>query len=123
MSQYTYNDAGLVTSLSNQQGGNPISTYSYQYYADGNQKSKTENGVLTSYEYDTLRRLTKESSGSDVTTYSFDPYGNRASMQTTGSQAATVTYTYNAKNQLLTESRNVGGTTEVTNMLMITTET
>ena len=61
---YTYNIANLLTS---QTMGNRLNEQ-YTYYLNGNQKTKTSNGTLTTYEYDGMNRLSKEND----TEYSFD---------------------------------------------------
>ncbi|MCQ4897679.1 hypothetical protein, partial [Anaerotruncus sp. DFI.9.16] len=57
---YAYNPANLVISLVNQRGDTVVSCFSYAYYLDGNQKSKTEaDGKVTDYVYDGMGRLAR----------------------------------------------------------------
>ncbi len=52
-SSFAYNAANRITSLTNSQNGNTLSSFDYTYYPSGNQASKTDqNGVVTTYEYD-----------------------------------------------------------------------
>ena len=113
---YTYNKANLVTgmvnTLLNADGEDVvISEFAYTYYADGNQRTKTEtllggDPVTTTYTYDGLGRLTGETKGEDSITYTYDASGNRTGMNRNGTVTA---YAYDANNRLLSET--VGGET------------
>lgn len=102
VSTYTYNNANLITHILNTSGDMTISEYEYSYYLDGSDscKTRTENGIIetTSYEYDGLKRLTKESvttgSTTDTYAYEYDDYGNRIEMTVTGSENYATTYSY-----------------------------
>ena len=64
------------------------------------EKIRNENGIeeKTTYEYDGLKRLTKEtveSSATDIYSYSYDDYSNRIKMTVSGSENYTVDYNYN----------------------------
>ena len=110
---YTYNAANWITSLTNTQNGNTLSYFDYTYYPSGNQASKTDqNGVVTTYEYDGLGRLTRESEQGGLTVnYAFDAAGNRASMAVTGTENYTVNYNYDANNRLIS-SQYTGSTSQ-----------
>ena len=117
---YTYNKANLVTgmvnTLLNDDGEDVvISEFAYTYYADGNQRTKTEtllggDLVTTTYVYDGLGRLTAETKGEDSITYTYDANGNRIGMNRNGTVTA---YAYDANNRLLSETVN-GETTAYT---------
>ncbi len=102
VSTYTYNNANLITHILNTSDDMTISEYEYSYYLDGSDscKTRTENGIIetTSYEYDGLKRLTKESvttgSTTDTYAYEYDDYGNRIEMTVTGSENYATTYSY-----------------------------
>ncbi len=108
---YTYNDANLVTSLTNtltNATGEAVvpSAFAYTYYADGNQHTKTEtmlsgDPVTTTYVYDGLGRLTAETRGEDSIAYTYDASGNRISTTAGG---VITTYAYDANNRLLSET-------------------
>ena len=108
---YAYNDANLVTSLTNtltNASGEAVvpSAFAYTYYADGNQHTKTEtllggDPVTTTYVYDGLGRLTAETKGEDSITYTYDANGNRIGMNQNGT---VTTYAYDANNRLLGET-------------------
>ena len=108
---YTYNKANLVTGmfniLLNDDGEDVvISEFAYTYYADGNQRTKTEtllggDPVTTTYVYDGLGRLTGETTGEDSITYTYDANGNRVGMNRNGTVTA---YAYDANNRLLSET-------------------
>lgn len=62
VTSYSYNDANLVLSLTNRSGSNTLSSFTYTYDLDGNQKSKTaavknKAAKTTNYTYDTMGRL------------------------------------------------------------------
>ncbi len=108
---YTYNKANLVTGmvniLLNADGEDVvISEFAYTYYADGNQRTKTEtllggDPVTTTYTYDGLGRLTGKTKGEDSITYTYDANGNRVGMNRNGT---VTTYAYDANNRLLSET-------------------
>ena len=87
--------------FSNAKSGTVLSSGTYAYNTDGNQRQKTELGVTTTYTYDGAGRLTSESSTNGNITYGYDARGNRTSM-TRGS--TTTTYAYDLNNRLLSET-------------------
>ena len=104
VTDYTYNQAGLITNMKHRLAGNNqvLMSYDYTYYLDGNQASKTENGVTTNYTYDSAGRLTQESKPDQTINYTYDAYGNRTQKNVTGVGANTEVYTYDANNRLET---------------------
>lgn len=108
---YTYNDANLVKTLANKRSGANRSYFSYEYFPDGNQRSKTGTinqnpSVTTTYVYDKIGRLTEESeSGGDKIEYLYDRFSNREKMIVTNNQSKQVitVYTYNRNNWLKKE--------------------
>lgn len=115
---YTYNDANMVTGLTNKKSNYILSSYAYTYYLDGNQAAKTENtGKKTDYVYDGLGRLINEAESGIGNTiariYSYDKAGNRATKITKeGTKTYTTTYTYDANNRLLTDKADKGFSVE-----------
>ena len=113
--EYDYNDANFITSLTNTKGSTTISGYEYTYYLDGNQKSKSDDtGRLTNYSYDALGRLTNETlTGANDNNYSkvygYNTRGNRTSMAVTGADIYTTSYSYDANNRLQRETKTAGG--------------
>ena len=112
---YAYNNANLVTSLQNKKGSTILSSYAYTYYLDGNQAAKADHaGKVTSYLYDGLGRLTKETetspTGSWSKAYTFDATGNRATLTyaVNGTTESVTSYTYDANNRMLRESKTDG---------------
>lgn len=62
---------------------------SYQYDADGNQTSKTENGVTTQYLYDASNRLVQIKQGGNVTaSYAYDPFDRRVWKEVAGKRTS-----------------------------------
>ena len=107
---YTYNKANLVTEIKNKRSGTWISNYKYTYNSDGNQITKTNalNNDTTSYTYDGLNRLTKETQtgvGAFTNTYTYDDFNNRSQAALDG---VATSYIYDANNRLLSTS---GGNT------------
>ena len=102
VSTYSYNGCNKVTKLVTKSGNSDISSYEYSYYLDGSDacKVRNENGTIetTSYDYDGLKRLTKEfiSNGKTADTYSYeyDDYGNRSKMVANGSEEYETVYDY-----------------------------
>ena len=91
-----------VTKLVTKSGKFDISSYEYSYYLDGSDacKVRNENGIIetTSYDYDGLKRLTKESISNgktaDTYSYEYDDYGNRSKMVANGSEEYETVYDY-----------------------------
>ena len=116
---YSYNLASLLTEVNNANGSTQISKYSYTYYVDGNQKSKTESvaGVskgTTNYTYDGVNRLVKEQTPDNTYSYQYDIYGNRSQLNITGDETYTTSYTYDKNNRLTNQTKVVSGASEVT---------
>ena len=111
---YAYNAANLVTTLENKRGDRTVSSFSYTYYLDGNQKSRTEaDGRVTSYVYDSMGRLAQESEAEGNTiAYSYDRFSNRSTMTVTGGETYTTTYSYHPNNWLLAEEKREKDTVE-----------
>ena len=102
VSTYSYNGCNKVTKLVTKSGNSDISSYEYSYYLDGSDacKVRNENGTIetTSYDYDGLKRLTKESISNgkiaDTYAYEYDDYGNRSKMVANGSEEYETVYDY-----------------------------
>jgi YD repeat-containing protein len=109
---YTYDNGNRLTNLVNKQGASVVSSYGYTLDAVGNRLQVTETGLdnsssVTSYGYDILNRLHTVTYPGITVTYTYDPMGNRLNMATAGNGSSTITYTYDAGDQLL----SAGGTT------------
>lgn len=102
VSTYSYNGCNKVTKIVTKSGKSDISSYEYSYYLDGSDacKVRNENGTIetTSYDYDGLKRLTKESISNgkiaDTYAYEYDDYGNRSKMVANGSEEYETVYDY-----------------------------
>ena len=102
VSTYSYNGCNKVTKLVTKSGNSDISSYEYSYYLDGSDacKVRNENGTIetTSYDYDGLKRLTKEfiynGKTADTYSYEYDDYGNRSKMVANGSEEYETVYDY-----------------------------
>lgn len=112
--EYAYNVRNHVTSvLHKAAAGALLLGLSYGVDATGLRNSITETvdgGALsrvTAYEYDANKRLIREEitragqTGTQVTSWAYDDVGNRVSQTVDG---ATLSYTYDANDRLLTES-------------------
>ena len=106
---YTYDERSQLTGMETVLPGmsNPLFRGTYAYDANGCRISKTEQIRMdattplkvmeTSYTYDAMERLTKESLNGAVTSYGYDLAGNRITKSTDG---RTESYLYNNRNQL-----------------------
>lgn len=93
---YNYDKDKNVLSLSQLASDRKeINSFGYTYDNNGNQLSKTENGLTINYAYDKLNRLI--TAGTDSFTY--DNAGNR---KTWNKQNETITYGYDQNNRLTT---------------------
>ena len=101
---YQYDKKNQITKLVNQlTDKRVISTYQYTYDGAGNQLTKIEEKGTTTYQYDSLNRLSKvaEPEGK-VTSYTYDKAGNRITEQVEiGNATVTTYYTYNEQNRLM----------------------
>jgi RHS repeat-associated protein len=111
-----------VKQLQNKKGATTQSSYTYTYYLDGNQRTKTDHtGRVSTYTYDGLGRLTNEAeSGSGVTglmtyAYTYDTRSNRATLTASGAQSYTTAYDYDVNDRLLQTVKTTGQTQEITN--------
>jgi len=122
--EYIYNLANKVTELKNLNGTTELSHFDYTYYLDGNQESKKDvvTNKTSTYTYDGLGRLTSEieakgSSTTSTTSYAYDDYNNRKTMNSNvfylGITNVT-NYNYDANNRLITEIKTTNGVDEVT---------
>lgn len=113
------NSAGQATTASYDKAGLLIaqtadkSTTKYAYDADDQQIAETDgNGGVTSTEYDVMGRPVKTTDPlKRVTTYTYDNLNNLTSMTVAGH---TTTFTYNADNQLVSQTDALGHTTSYT---------
>ena len=116
---YTYNLANMLTEVNNANDSTQISKYTYTYYVDGNQKSKTEsvagtNKGTTNYTYDGLNRLVSEQAPDKTYTYQYDSYGNRSQLSVTGDETYTTSYTYDKNNRMRNQTKTAGTAKEIT---------
>lgn len=110
---YTYDSNQLLDSLTQDENG----TTTFDYYADGRLKSRTNQGRKVTFEYYSDGLLHKElytdSDKEDVTrTFQYDQYQNLEYAITTspsGSQNNTLYYTYDNDNNVKTQSLTVDG--------------
>ena len=108
---YVYNDANLLTSLTNRKSGANISQYIYTYYLDGNQKSKQVNGTdTTTYTYDYMGRLLTVAEPGMDTSFAYDDYGNRLTMTVNG---VLTKYIYNSTGTRLNDEKDVNNVVKV----------
>jgi RHS repeat-associated protein len=106
---YTYDDLYRLTDevITDATNGNRTSGYAYD--AVGNRRSKTINGVKTSYAYDANDRMLNEKvNGATTVSYSYD---NNGSTLTKTENGITTTYTWNDEKRLV--SVTVGNTQQV----------
>ena len=108
----TYNEAGAVKTIETKNAsGEILSQYSYTYYVDGNEHTKTDLSGTTEYIYDGLNRLKIALLPDGARqTYTFDDNSNRTkfTVEKNGAVLEETTYTYNKNDQLISESRQRG---------------
>ena len=90
---YDYDDAGRLIKETIQKG-EETTTYKYDYDDVGNRIEKRENGVFTTYTYNSRNQLVTEETEAGVVTYSYDANGNLLNQSGAGKA---VTYTYDAE--------------------------
>ncbi|MCX5699192.1 MAG: hypothetical protein NTX01_05805 [Candidatus Omnitrophica bacterium] len=108
---YTYDSAKRITDVGNRgQASVLISTYHYQYDANGNITSCLETTLAgaktTTYTYDKLNRLKTVAYPDErgTVTYEYDKSGNRAKMVTS---QGTTNYKYDTDNRLIRAGREI----------------
>ena len=95
---YAYDALGRLSELTHKRNNEIIHSEILSYDAEDNVLSDGKRH----FEYDKLGRLTKTTEkGGSIREYSYDAYGNRASLTENGN---TVTYLYDEANQLLSTS-------------------
>ena len=98
---YNYDSLSHLLSVLHQTGVNTLDGASYTYDPAGNRTAKTNdlNGITANYTYDAIYELTQVTQGASTTeSYSYDPVGNRLS------SSGVPTYSYNASNELTSNS-------------------
>ena len=95
---YTYDDTYKLTGESIVDPDLGSKTIAYTYDAVGNRLSKTEDGIVTSYNYDDNDRLTTENLQLETCNYSYDDNGNTLSKT---SPTENIAYTYDYNNRLI----------------------
>ena len=110
-STQTYDLAGRIATITNTQGtpGALVSSYAYAYDGNGNRSEQIEiNGgpaETTTYADDLADRLLSVAYPDLTVTYTYDPAGNRLTERATpaggGGLLADKTFTYDARNRLL----------------------
>ena len=99
---WVYDAASRVVAETNALGQVNTSTYD----AIGNRLSRTDGaGIVTTWTYDSLNRVTATGSGTLSYEYGYDTGGRRTTMKTKVNNVITdtTTYSYNARDQLLTK--------------------
>lgn len=106
VSLYKYDGAGnLIQQVNYNATGTILDSFNYVYDTKGRIQSVTSHAGTTSYEYDELDQLKKETHADGTTyVYTYDEVGNRLTLTKTpaGGTATTTTYTYDDANQVAT---------------------
>ncbi len=104
INQYKYDINKNISSLKTfVENGSVFTENSYKYDLNGNQVEKLENGVKTTYEYDTIQQISKVSygNGSKVESFTYDNVGNRLERIVESRSVLTKEkYSYDNKNRL-----------------------
>ncbi|MFC6547154.1 RHS repeat-associated core domain-containing protein [Cohnella cellulosilytica] len=97
-SNFSYSGFDL-TGLNHAQGSLVLKDYAYSYDTNRNITAIAADGATSSYTYDSLNRILSESDSS--TSYSYDPRGNRLTMESDASPGLRDhNYQYNKRNML-----------------------
>jgi YD repeat-containing protein len=115
-STFTYDTMNRLTELSMP----PVADYQYTIGETGNRTKEVEsnNSRTVNWSYDGIYRLTNETITGDTSNnggnngsaaYTLDPVGNRTSANSTFSGFSPVAGSYNANDQLLSESYDADG--------------
>lgn len=107
---YEYDASSRLTSVVTRSAGQVADGSAYIYDKAGNRTSLTNlrDSVSHSYEYDSVRRLTRWQRGAArFEEYDYDRVGNRVSLS---DDRGLVTYSYDLADRLISEVRSVGGT-------------
>jgi RHS repeat-associated protein len=112
-SNFTYDTLNRLTEMIT-----PVSGYSYSLGATGNRTQAVEiNGRTLNWNYDGTNRLTSETISDDPTknngsvAYSLDPVGNRQSETSSLSGISSGSFSYNADDQISSETYDADGNT------------
>lgn len=113
-SAYAYDDGGRLETITHADASSTVlASYAYEYDLADQLTEKTENGLVTAYDYDDAGQLIQDG----ATSYTYDDAGNRSGTGVTTvagnrrSEADGWTYTRNAEGQATGKS---DGTTEWT---------
>ena len=97
-SDQTYDDANRLLTLTNRNGGTPMSSYSYTLDNVGNRTQVVDTTGTSTYSYDDLYRLTGVTyPNSDTQSYTYDAMGNRLTKVNNGN---TTNYSYDDADQM-----------------------
>ena len=100
----------LVTKAPDPSLGEP--TVSWTYNLNGMRASMTDASGTTNYTYDTRNRLLTKATPEGTLTYTYDPSGNVASIDSSNANGTSVSYVWDAANELLSVTDNrLGGMT------------
>jgi RHS repeat-associated protein len=113
---FTYDSLNRLTAMASQ-----VSGYAYQLGPTGNRTSVLEySGRTINWSYDGINRPTNETISSDpakkngAVTYGLDPVGNRLTETSSLSGVNSGSYSYNADDELSTETYDANGNTLTT---------
>lgn len=101
---YTYDQTGRLTGVSVTKAGAqaPSDLLSYTYARSGQKLSESNDAVTTSFQYDALGRMTRETTGNAVKDYAYNIGDLRTSftLKVDGVQQLSNTYSYDALGRL-----------------------
>ena len=110
ISTYTYDTLNQL--LSRATPGE--TTVSFTYTASGKRQTMTDASGTTTYSYDSMDRLTSKQTPEGTLSYTYDTAGHVASIASSNSNGASVSYTYDSLNRLSTAVDSHLGTTNYT---------
>jgi RHS repeat-associated protein len=106
-SDYSYDGIQLNSLTQKKSDGSTLNAFSYTYDINGNQLTKTENGTISSFGYDTLNRISTSTQFNE--TYNYDSRGNRTSMTSNSPfESPGKEYVYDKRDRLTTVTTTEG---------------
>lgn len=96
----TYDPAGHLTALTRTPTSGPVQTFGYTYDNAGNTLTRTRpDGATVNYRYDPDNQPTGLTDGGTITTATYSPAGDLATLTQPGAPATTQTWTYDPARQ------------------------
>ena len=101
--EYEYDGRNNLTAVRHFDPGNVLErVYTYTHDSLSNLLSENDNGLINSYSYDALNRVSQVTTPNETATYTYDAVGNRLTIS--GTPYGNNTFTYGKDNNLLSSN-------------------